>query len=441
MAVRTTMYTHRSVGGRKRFCRCKDRARLALVALFLLVPVACQSVTLSPAPDAQIRREADAVTDPQELVVLVDSPSAASNLERRARRHGLRLTSRERMDGLGTTMLIFRIPKGMSGAEAIELTESLEAGAIAGVNHRYRLQEQLQEGIRGRSDAGRADYANAMIHWPPDGCTAFRTVGMIDSAIGTARVAADGAAIVEQRLFKGSGQGALPVSAASNAAGLSTGHGTAIARLLVGPGRLRQTTLYSAAVIGDDADGSTGVDTLVRAIDWLAGKNVSVVNISLAGPYNKILDVGIQRGLKRGMVFVAAGGNDGPQAPPRYPAALPGVIAVTAVDVRGMAYTGAVRGDHIDVAAPGVDVAVEIDGTRRFMTGTSIAAPFVTALIAAEARAMAEDGGALSPKTVRRHIASSAGDLGLPGKDPTFGHGLIRTTDACRGVTGNPNSS
>jgi len=59
----------------------------------------------------------------------------------------------------------------------------------------------------------------------------------------------------------------------------------------------------------------------------MARSDVRVVNISLAGPYNRTLDRGIQRAVDKGMIIVAAVGNDGAQALPLYPAALKDVIA------------------------------------------------------------------------------------------------------------------
>ncbi len=83
------------------------------------------------------------------------------------------------------------------------------------------------------------------------------------------------------------------------------------------------------------------------------------------------------------MVIVAAAGNGGPKAAPAYPAAYNDVIAVTAIDRAKRAYRRAGRGEHIDLAAPGVDVwtAASVPGARA-KTGTSFATPFVTAAVA-----------------------------------------------------------
>ena len=206
--------------------------------------------------------------------------------------------------------------------------------------------------------------------------------------------------------------------------------GSRLQKLLAGPGRLRDAQLYYAVVVGSvsNSEPAAGVDAIMRAINWLHGSGVRLVNVSLAGPYNKILDRGLAAAADRGMVIVAAVGNDGPDAPPRYPAAFDFVIAVTAVDADLQPYARAPRGSYVDFAAPGVDVFVPFSGTGRYVTGTSIAAPFVTALIASD-----PDAARLgSVTTVRAALAREAVDLGAAGNDDTFGAGLARAPQSCR---------
>ena len=82
-------------------------------------------------------------------------------------------------------------------------------------------------------------------------------------------------------------------------------------------------------------------------------------------------------------MLIAAAGNAGPNSPPLYPAADRNVIAVTATDMEDRLYTGANRGNHIAVAAPGVDVLVPAPGGNyQFTTGTSVAAAHVSGVVA-----------------------------------------------------------
>ena len=129
-----------------------------------------------------------------------------------------------------------------------------------------------------------------------------------------------------------------------------------------------------------------------------------------------------------GILLIAAAGNYGPQAAPAFPAAYDAVLAVTAVDRRGQVYRRANRGQYIDLAAPGVNVwtAASIRGART-KTGTSYAAPFVTA---AAALLWSRDPS-LSSAQLRNLLRSNARDLGPEGQDAIFGASLITPPPGC----------
>ena len=148
---------------------------------------------------------------------------------------------------------------------------------------------------------------------------------------------------------------------------------------------------------------------MLKALDWMVRSDVRVVNISLAGPYNRNLDRGIQRAVNKGLIIVAAVGNNGADSAPLYPAALNQVIAATAVDSDGNIYKKAVQGQHVDVSAPGVEVFVGDVETGRYVSGTSIAAPFVAAKIASDIRFK----NAKSTKDVLDLLSAETLDLSL----------------------------
>jgi subtilisin family serine protease len=143
----------------------------------------------------------------------------------------------------------------------------------------------------------------------------------------------------------------------------------------------------------------------------------------------------VQAAAGRGPILVAAAGNDGPNAEPVYPAAYDGVIAVTAVDTARNPYRRAVRGDHIDIAAPGVGVwtAASVSGARQ-KSGTSFAAPFVTAAVSV---LLAAKPG-LSPQEVEAELMASAEDIGKPGKDAVYGWGLLNARTLCAVAVSSP---
>jgi hypothetical protein len=378
----------------------------ALACAVSIALAACQGGAVRQPDVAAL--DARTVVDPTELVALVGGLATADRLVRVAAERGYALERRDTLDGLGLTLMTFRIPAEVDPPDAIAALERREPAAVVGRNHAYR-DAPAAGGAEPRA------YADALLGWPEGGCPARVPVGIIDTALDPGAPGLAGASVT-----------ARAFGAATAAAG--TEHGTAIAELLAGPGRLQGARLYHAAVVGEvsAASPAAGVDDIVRAIDWLHGQGVRLVNVSLAGPYNKILDRGLEAAAGRGMVIVAAAGNDGSAAPPRYPAAFDYAIAVTAVDADLRPYGRAPRGDHIDFAAPGVDVYVPVGG-GRYLSGTSIAAPFVTALLAADPAA----AGLGSARAARGELARGAVDLGAAGRDDTFGAGLATAAAGC----------
>ncbi len=184
-------------------------------------------------------------------------------------------------------------------------------------------------------------------------------------------------------------------------------------------GLARGSELFVAAVLHRDQAGFERSDTftLARAFDWLIHRGAQVVNVSLGSAPDRVLAEVVQRVQRRGVLVVAAAGNGGTGTPLPYPAALPGVVAVAAVDAEAEPYARGSRGENVLVAAPGVDLWLPVDGGTYF-TGTSYAAPFVTAWIAQRlARGASADAAAL---------CASARDLPPAGRDGITGCGLLQ---------------
>lgn len=196
-------------------------------------------------------------------------------------------------------------------------------------------------------------------------------IGIVDG--GVASHPSLGGASIEQNGFAGRPQ--------------PTGHGTAVASLLVGSegpfqGAARGASLLVADVYGGSRAAGSAT-SIVRALGWLASKRPQVINISLVGPQNLLVRRAVAAVRARGIDVVAAVGNDGPAAPPQYPASYPGVISVTGVDANGRAIPEAGKAAHLDFAAPGADMAAALPGQGYArVRGTSFAAPLATARLA-----------------------------------------------------------
>src|SRR3546814_1240331 len=112
-------------------------------------------------------------------------------------------------------------------------------------------------------------------------------------------------------------------------------------------------------------------------------------------------------------------GNDGPAAPPAFPASYDGVVAVTGVDGRNRALIEAGRALHLDYSAPGADmVAANINGEASRVRGTSFAAPFVAGRLYRHLQQA-------SITAAMQALAAEARDLGKRGPDGTYGRGLV----------------
>lgn len=177
----------------------------------------------------------------------------------------------------------------------------------------------------------------------------------------------------------------------------------------------------------DKTHTETTAELLILSLDWLAAQKVSVINISLGGMRNLLLEIALKQVMSLGISAVAAAGNNGTKAPYVYPAAQPGVIAVTALDAERAGYIDANHGDYIDFSAPGVDVIVaKAGGGMIYRSGTSYAAPFVTVALA---NIKSHYKGSLLQYYER--LKRAATDLGKHGYDIQFGWGLINTEETC----------
>ena len=220
---------------------------------------------------------------------------------------------------------------------------------------------------------------------------------------------------------------------------LPTEHGTAVASIISGHsdsyfGLLPKMDLYAASVFYQEARlGQTAmVTSLILSLDWMAQVGADIINMSLSGPKNEILEATLKQLHEQDILVVAAAGNNGPVGPPLYPAAYDFTIAVTAVGDKNLAYTVANRGSHIDLAAPGVDIQHAADkNSYSLSSGTSLAAPFVTAITAwALAEHESPPGTSHDTAAIIETIYRSAKDLGDPGHDEVYGHGLVQPLES-----------
>lgn len=318
------------------------------------------------------------------------------------------------------TLTRLRVPRGIAIERARAEVAAAGISLIVDLNHYYRPGKD-------RPCAGQSCAALELVAWPSPGqlqCGPAPDIGMVDTRVDTTHELLKGSTIETVNMRR------------DGLAQSSAQHGTAVAALLVGaagsraPGLVPEAKLLAADPFhrGEGGDDRVDVFDLVRAIDHLVARKPDALNLSLSGPANLLLEESVAVALGTGVPVVAAAGNAGPGSKPQYPAAYDGVIAVTAVDGKLSVYRRAVQGAYVDFAAPGVGLwTAAPEGGLKRASGTSYASPFVTA---AAARVRAANPG-IPPTQIAQRLALAALDLGKPGKDETFGYGLIRGAGLC----------
>lgn len=368
--------------------------------------------SLPPGEQAQ-RFPTDA--EPDELVVMSADMASAIAVQRRAGQQGIRVLRRQSLGNLGLVVSVFQVPENMTPAQARQLIGEADEGAWVDFNHRYELQGG-QPRLYAREAVG--------LNEQPVDCGSALRIGVLDTLAEAAHPALVDADLTQQLMLPG------------GMAEAARDHGTAVVATLVGNGGqsvrglVPGAKVYVAGVFRqrDRERVDTTTEWLVLGLDWLMSVQVSVVNLSLGGSRNLALEAALTQIMARGVLVVAAAGNAGADAPPVFPAAQPGVVAVTAVDADRHLYRSAVRGDYIMFSAPGVDVWVAQAEGGAYRSGTSYATPYVSAMLA-RVRQKLGVAGRQAVDTARGHVL----DLGEAGYDPAFGWGLVQWTGLCNG--------
>ncbi len=333
-----------------------------------------------------------------EVVALSPSPEAVQ----RALAAGFVVVREQQLEGLELRTVVFRTPRRMSTRRALQRLRDLDPSGTYDFNHIY-----LESGGIGVAQPLPGTSAPVVL---PAAATGLK-VGLIDGGVQKTHPVFSA---VPMYFFGCDGR---PVPGE---------HGTAVASLLVGStetfsGAAPRAQLYAADVYCGAPTGGA-VDAIAQAFAWLARERVGVINVSLVGPANDMLERIVRSVLERGHIVVAAVGNDGPASPPLYPAAYAGVTGVTGVDGKRRVLLEALRGEQVDFAAPGADM-LAASGTDGFsaVRGTSFAAPIVAGLLARE---LFKPDAAAAGRAMER-LVSQAEDLGQRGPDAVYGRGFV----------------
>ncbi len=365
-----------------------------------------------PAPPQVKQRvlKQDTSVEPNELVLVSADMDEAMKLAQLLQAQGISVKRRRALSGLGFVLTVFRVSPELPLGEILEMVRASFPDVWIDANHRYELQGAART------------YGPELVALKGAGANCGRgvRVGLIDSGVDVKHSSLKGKKIETKSFLTGSASSDLS-------------HGTAIAGILVGDdpenqfsGLVQGVELYVAEVMRGTQKNNVDAtaEGITLGLDWLVQKQVAVINLSLGGKRNLLLEMALLRVMSKKIHIVAAAGNGGPKAGSVFPAAQPGVLAVSAVDARMRVYKKANRGKYVAFAAPGVDLWVpKVGRGGQYRSGTSYAAPFVTAALAI--RLQQRESEPL------KALAASAKDLGEPGRDPVFGWGLTQSPGAC----------
>jgi subtilisin family serine protease len=212
------------------------------------------------------------------------------------------------------------------------------------------------------------------------------------------------------------------------------------------------TTIMPVKVL--NAAGTGTLEGVAEGIRYAVDNGADVISLSLGGPSSSALQSAVAYAYNNGVVVFAASGNGGTDgigdAACDYPAAYDDyVIAVGATQYDESRAPYSNYGSSLDIVAPGGNTGVDqngdgypdgvlqntfgvtpVDWAYWFYQGTSMATPHASGVAAL---LLARDP-TLTPTEIRDILQSTADDLGVAGRDNTFGWGLINATAALQSI-------
>ncbi|WP_350252368.1 S8 family peptidase [Bacillus halotolerans] len=207
------------------------------------------------------------------------------------------------------------------------------------------------------------------------------------------------------------------------------GHGTHVAGIIGAKhngygidGIAPEAQIYAVKAL--DQNGSGDLQGLLKGIDWSIANGMDIVNMSLGtSSDSQILHDAMDKAYEKGVLLVAASGNEGNGKPVNYPAAYSSVVAVSATNQHNQLAAFSTTGNQVEFSAPGTDItSTYLHQYYATGSGTSQATPHAAAMFALLKQ---RDPGNTNVQ-LRALMQKNIVDLGMTGRDQQFGYGLIR---------------
>jgi subtilisin family serine protease len=214
------------------------------------------------------------------------------------------------------------------------------------------------------------------------------------------------------------------------------GHGTHVAGTVgaisgnwIGVEGVSAAEIIPVRVLGSDGFGWTS--GITAGILYAVDHGASIISMSLGGDGPDDYASAVQYAVDHGVVVVAAAGNSRQKGnAPSYPAATPGVFSVASMDEDRVSSSFSNSGSTNFITAPGRSIlSTTIDGGYGYKSGTSMATPHVSGVLARYRQAHPQ----ATVAQIRSAVQATADDIESPGRDDNTGYGLI---DAYQLLTG-----
>lgn len=354
-----------------------------------------------------------------QVIVAIPDQEQAAALPALAEETGGILRSQVHLLAMKLQMGVLQFTSQAEAQRAVEALKQRYPGIEADLHARGYAQQASNSPSQVKMPKAR-QYALAMVGLPQVKGEVPLRIGVIDTGLqaGLSRQML-AARTVEEKQFL------TPMARPAPAE-----HGTAVSSIILGraidkgegqgfSGLAPGAHLFQANVMYDDRGFATS-NTLALglAMNWMAQEKVEVVNMSLASRGDRVLQLLVNRLLDAGIPVVASVGP-GEQAPSLvYPAAYAGVVAVASVDAAAQPDPKGARGSYVGISAPGVDVWLPVvkaadgsTGMGSYYTGSSFAAPWVTAAVA---RLKATGTTKVAARDWTRHLCAMATTWAAP---------------------------
>lgn len=278
---------------------------------------------------------------------------------------------------------------------------------------------------------------NATTTWAKSTGAGVR-VAVVDTGVQGSHPDLQGRVLSGAEFLGGTGQ-----ATGGNGQNDQNGHGTHVAGIV---GANRDGNLVTGIAPGAsimpvrvlDGNGAGWNSDVDAGIIWAADNGADVINLSLGGNSSSSTDAAAiaYAANTRHVAIFAAAGNGGPTAGPSYPAAYPGAIGVSATDSSNTIASFSNRGSYVSLAAPGVSILSDFPtSTVATMSGTSMATPYASGSAADALSALRTTSPRATGRDIVDVLQQSATDLGVAGRDTSYGFGLVNPAAAVNRVT------